>query len=1280
MKFFLRSKHLLMALFLCLVGISGASAKSQNEIRIYINPGHGSWGPDNRPQQTIGRAPYNSSAIDTTGFFESKTNLNKALTVLWKLHDLGVPFDPTKNQTNSNPNRVGAALDLSQNLVMSHVKIGPWPYTGSADDSKNDFNRTLSEVAAEVEHNNFDLFLSIHSDAVTEGSIVNSPLMLYRGTDAAESASGSKAFAQAIFPRLLENQNALFSSTNTNIRGDLSFYKSSGSTSALGYTGYLAVLKHGVCGVLSEGYCHTYQPSRQRYLNKDVCAQEGVCYARAIADYMGWSGESTGYIYGIVRDKHEYYTQALYTPQPGTNDIYKPLNGVTVILKQNGTELKRYVTDNDWNGAFVFSGLAPGTYTLEYSAPGYKSAESAYTTVTVSANKTSYMSAFLEATNYDPAAAVNTYYDPLANSSVTLQSSYTFEKKPEDTTLSSYLSGKTIRRQIVRNGKLYVLALDSSNEPYIYEEDLATTAVRQISTSGTDNSENRTLKLADIAFTADDYLIGCSYGINQIADANVASGQVRGSVAIYKWNLSGGVPSGDPVKWFTSQNSGNYYQAYVGNTLAYSGSTSYGNLMLIAQTTGSTAAMRPVQLSVVNNTLSGTTYMLAGSFNATALGVDYRLDASPNGDNKFVIDGSSYSPYEWTTAGNRVEVPVDGTMTAAAYAENYATFFKYAGRSMMVVPTITDGNSTGLRLYDVTNGFASPTLISTNTTVDAASYVSYTNHLTAAGRPRANYDSDGNVTDGGMDLYLVRDGKVTVFTNFVDNTEGVRAEFAYDLRMTGTSSDERNTYGPYTLKFKSTGDAPNATIILRNVDNASDVIEIPYGNVVKGDNEFTLYPEDYNLGIYNWEVKIDSKPITSAHLVFDKTAGTNSTSTRGGVAFMRDTESNSFGKIVVSQGYAQGLDVYSPTLEKLGTYHTDKYNSSHKASPYRVAHRDGKAYIADWSDPYSGITVFDPENPSALTSFFNGTRGTGGVITNASGTVIAGNFTSVDFAGEGASTKMYGFCEDYPTANSKKVVRYDIGAAETWASAPNAQFDAASALLLNANVETLVTDKGVFFGQVRGSGNNNTGVPAFIFMDNAGNITYNSGNDTSLTAGGSGMAISDDGTLFALSAGVEGVHVYRLGWSGTTPTFAKLYTLPNSSYTDIYQLDFDHANNLYGYHYNTSGFSVWSLPNTAPTAVTPAKKSYRIFAVPSGVEETQLQAQTVKVYPNPATSVVNISATYDIQDVQLYSMSGALVKSGADISGNTATMNVDNLPAGTYLLKVDSKTVKLIKK
>ena len=172
-------------------------------------------------------------------------------------------------------------------------------------------------------------------------------------------------------------------------------------------------MKHGAVGCLSEGYMHTYYPSVNRHMNKDVCAIEGISYAHAIADYFGWEKEKTGYIYGIVRDRNQTFTHTYYIANQSTDDIYKPLNNCTVYLcdkygnrlynsEKPETAKYKYVTDDEYNGAFVFYDLEPGDYTLDYECAGYQAASQGLksTIVTVKANEISYPKAFLNAEGY----------------------------------------------------------------------------------------------------------------------------------------------------------------------------------------------------------------------------------------------------------------------------------------------------------------------------------------------------------------------------------------------------------------------------------------------------------------------------------------------------------------------------------------------------------------------------------------------------------------------------------------------------------------------------------------------------------------------------------------------------------------------------------------------------------------------------------------------------------------------------------------------------------------
>ena len=366
-------------LFLALISLSLFAANR----RVYINPGHGSWCANCRPMATI---PYPNLAStgmpDTLGFYESNTNLWKGLYLRDKLQAAG-----------------------GYTVLMSRTANGP---AGSTSTSNNRFNRSLSEICEEVEANNIDYFISIHSNAATEGTNTNYPIILYRGTDSSEKVTGSKARANASWDRLVEINKSGFEyytaySDKRNVRGDLSFYTTSSTY------GYLGALKHSAPGFLSEGYFHTYQPSRHRALNPDWCCQEGLRYFRGIVDYFGTTKDDKGYIMGAVRTKEKSVNHSLYTYNSKTNDKYAPIHGAKIVLRNaNGEVIKTdcyhyvkrmlknqdyYTTDNNYNGVFVFENLTPGKYTLTVHAKGYKD----YTqTVTVTANTTTYPQIFLE--------------------------------------------------------------------------------------------------------------------------------------------------------------------------------------------------------------------------------------------------------------------------------------------------------------------------------------------------------------------------------------------------------------------------------------------------------------------------------------------------------------------------------------------------------------------------------------------------------------------------------------------------------------------------------------------------------------------------------------------------------------------------------------------------------------------------------------------------------------------------------------------------------------------
>ena len=374
-------KKYLLILFLAFVTMSVWAA------RVYVNPGHGSWHANCRHMSVIpypiGSSDANGyySGNDTLGFFESNTNLWKCFMLRDKLRAAG------------------------HTVKMSREASG-----GTNEQTNSAYDKALSVIAMECENWGADYFISVHSNAHTEGSTVNYPVYFYRGTDASNYVANSRNMCATAQPHAYEihaqgMEHASY--TSPNIRGDISFWNTSLTTN--GYTGYYGVLRHGDPGYLVEGYFHTYQPARHRAMNPDWCRQEGLRHYRGIAAWFGNAAEGKGYIMGYVRTKDKQINQTHYTGRAG-DDIYYPLNGAKIVLRNaNGQVIKTdcyrhvnrklksqsyYTTDNYYNGVFVYEDLAPGTYTITVHKAGYADVKQ---TLTVTANKTTYTKVFMTA-------------------------------------------------------------------------------------------------------------------------------------------------------------------------------------------------------------------------------------------------------------------------------------------------------------------------------------------------------------------------------------------------------------------------------------------------------------------------------------------------------------------------------------------------------------------------------------------------------------------------------------------------------------------------------------------------------------------------------------------------------------------------------------------------------------------------------------------------------------------------------------------------------------------
>lgn len=353
-------KVLLFAIIMAIIAFPTMAKGLKGKV-IYVNPGHGGWTVNDRPHATI-----NYEAMDTMSFFESKTCLWKALELRDRLKAAGAK------------------------VIMSRTTNG-WVSEGDKNKTSNDRYETyddgtgqqqlitLFKIASQVDSLNPDYFIAMHSNATGggDGKKVNYLLYMYRGETGNDYAKGSIDRARVAFPFVYDNPLTVWTSPDTSryIAGDLTWMGGTppGEPNALGYTGWLAVLKHKVPSFLVEGSFHSYQPERQRLMNRDYCRMEGIRHFRGINAWFKGKPEKCGYIAGTIKSADETVDNPLYNYKEGTDDQWLPINGATVyLLDSRNVKIRHYRVDNEWNGFFGFFYLKPGKYTLIYDAPGYE--------------------------------------------------------------------------------------------------------------------------------------------------------------------------------------------------------------------------------------------------------------------------------------------------------------------------------------------------------------------------------------------------------------------------------------------------------------------------------------------------------------------------------------------------------------------------------------------------------------------------------------------------------------------------------------------------------------------------------------------------------------------------------------------------------------------------------------------------------------------------------------------------------------------------------------------
>ena len=342
-----------------------AVKRNFDDVKIYINPGHGGHGSNDR-NMTI--YPFKSG--DPNGFWESNSNLDKGLKLEEWLLGLGMKVKMSRHTNNDGG---GNDSDVLKNWL-NNGKITQEQYN---DMLANGDDRSLSAIVAEANAYNGDFMLSIHSNA---GGPSNYVLELYSGqdqndtrtyTNPAPRQDESRAISTIIARWLTSNKVTTWSPAsraNGWVVGDKTF----GYTIMGGWSdGYGVLRRLKIPGVISEGCMHDYIPETYRLMNMDYKWRESFYFMAAFCEYFLNYTLPYGAVGGQVRDWYKKQEFPQMTKIRDSRDELLAICGATVKLMQGDNVIQTYTTDSLYNGVFFFWNVTPGTYTLRTEPDHY---------------------------------------------------------------------------------------------------------------------------------------------------------------------------------------------------------------------------------------------------------------------------------------------------------------------------------------------------------------------------------------------------------------------------------------------------------------------------------------------------------------------------------------------------------------------------------------------------------------------------------------------------------------------------------------------------------------------------------------------------------------------------------------------------------------------------------------------------------------------------------------------------------------------------------------------
>ena len=346
-----------------------------------------------------------------------------------------------------------------------------------------------------------------------------------------------------------------------------------------------------------------------------------------------------------------------------------------------------------------------------------------------------------------------------------------------------------------------------------------------------------------------------------------------------------------------------------------------------------------------------------------------------------------------------------------------------------------------------------------------------------------------------------------------------------------------------------------------------------------------------------------------------------------GVAVDNNYESPFYGRVYVSEAMnttsetyvscktGQGVYVFDPCLNPVlnakgeqgftgGMAITQNFPGSEKNSydPRRIRiSKDGRVFVSRQTVGVSPIFEIDPAN---LDGDFKPVFNFASVAENwelldAEGNFIGAPNASFDVKGSGNDLKILTL-----SANASGVAysysgfrcdEYNLGSATTWEAAPSKNIEALSGKYsinyMGINV-AYDNEGGIWYCQYRGTPKDTE--PALVHVNAEGVEDY---KNTTMVARQGGIAFSPDFSKLAIANASKQVGIYEVTKTDGVIGLNLLYQFATNIGSNLNDIAWDLANNLYIVGNSSEFLKVFALPRDSKTVTTPAAEKY-IVSVP----------------------------------------------------------------------------------